>query len=160
MKGALIILLALVIVGGVLYMFHLRDLRKGKAQAPTIGPMPDRPAPTGSDPTEESVCCGMHVTCEKDSLLPEVSREIEYFDDEELDAFRGREPKSYTDEEIEQFRDVLLTLLPTDIAPWARSIQLRGISLPMAVREELLMIVAEERAKKSHADGNTSTSLS
>ena len=31
MKGALIILLALVIVGGVLYMFHLRDLRKGKA---------------------------------------------------------------------------------------------------------------------------------
>ena len=160
MKGALIILLALVIVGGVLYMFHLRDLRKGKAQAPTIGPMPDRPAPTGSDPTEESVCCGMHVTCEKDSLLPEVSREIEYFDDEELDAFRGREPESYTDEEIEQFPDVLLTLLPTDIAPWARSIQLRGITLPMAVREELLMIVAEERAKKSHADGNTSTSLS
>lgn len=160
MKGALIILLALVIVGGVLYMFHLRDLRKGKAQAPTIGPIPDSPAPTGSDPTDESVCCGMHVTCEKDSLLPEVSREIEYFDDEELDAFRGREPESYTDEEIEQFRDVLLTLLPTDIAPWARSIQLRGISLPMAVREELLMIVAEERAKKSHADGNTSTSLS
>lgn len=160
MKGALIILLALVIVGGVLYMFHLRDLRKGKAQAPTIGPIPDRPAPAGNDPTDESVCCGMHVTCEKDSLLPEVSREIEYFDDEELDAFRGREPESYTDEETEQFRDVLLTLLPTDIAPWARSIQLRGISLPMAVREELLMIVAEERAKKSHADGNTSTSLS
>lgn len=160
MKGALIILLALVIVGGVLYMFHLRDLRRGKAQAPTIGPIPDRPAPAGNDPTDESVCCGMHVTCEKDSLLPEVSREIEYFDDEELDAFRGREPESYTDEETEQFRDVLLTLLPTDIAPWARSIQLRGISLPMAVREELLMIVAEERAKKSHADGNTSTSLS
>ncbi len=160
MKGALIILLALVIVGGVLYMFHLRDLRRGKAQAPTIGPIPDRPAPAGNDPTDESVCCGMHVTCEKDSLLPEVSREIEYFDDEELDAFRGREPESYTDEETEQFRDVLLTLLPTDIAPWARSIQLRGITLPMAVREELLMIVAEERAKKSHADGNTSTSLS
>lgn len=160
MKGALIILLALVIVGGVLYIFHLRDLRRGKAQAPTIGPIPDRPAPAGNDPTDESVCCGMHVTCEKDSLLPEVSREIEYFDDEELDAFRGREPESYTDEETEQFRDVLLTLLPTDIAPWARSIQLRGISLPMAVREELLMIVAEERAKKSHADGNTSTSLS
>ena len=160
MKGALIILLALVIVGGVLYMFHLRDLRKGKAQAPTIGPIPDRPAPTGSDPTDASGWCGQHVTREKDSLLPEVSREIEYFDDEELDAFSGREPESYTDEEIEQFRDVLLTLLPTDIAPWARSIQLRGISLPMAVREELLMIVAEERAKKSHADGNTSTSLS
>ena len=89
-----------------------------------------------------------------------MSREIEYFDDEELDAFRGREPESYTDDEIEQFRDVLLTLLPTDIAPWARSIQLRGISLPMAVREELLMIVAEERAKKSHTEGNRSSSQS
>ena len=55
---------------------------------------------------------------------------------------------------------MLLTLLPTDIAPWARSIQLRGISLPMAVREELLMIVAEERAKKSHTEGNRSSSQS
>ena len=48
MKGALIILLALVIVGGMLYMFHLRDLRKGKAQAPTVGPIPDRPAPASA----------------------------------------------------------------------------------------------------------------
>ena len=90
----------------------------------------------------------MHVTCEKDSLLPEVSDKIEYFDDEELDAYAGRDADSYSDEEIEQFRDVLLTLLPSDIAPWARSIQLRGIVLPTAVRDELLMIVAEARAAK------------
>lgn len=42
-------------------------------------------------------------------------------------------------------RDVLLTLLPEDIAGWGRSIQLRGIELPSAVKEELLMIVAEAR---------------
>ena len=88
----------------------------------------------------------MHITCEKDSLLAAVSDKIEYFDDEELDAFAGRDPESYTEAETEQFRDVLLTLLPTDIAPWARSIQLRGIQLPPVVREELLMIVAEARA--------------
>nr|WP_302989652.1 C25 family cysteine peptidase [uncultured Muribaculum sp.] len=41
--------------------------------------------------------------------------------------------------------DMLLTLLPQDIAGWGRSIQLRGIELPPAVREELLMIVAEAR---------------
>ena len=34
-------------------------------------------------------CCGMHETCEKDSLLAAVSKEIEYYDDEELDRFRG-----------------------------------------------------------------------
>ena len=94
----------------------------------------------------DSQCCGMHITCERDSLLAAVSAEIEYFDDEELDTFAGRDADSYADEEIEQFRDVLLTLVPDDIAPWARSIQLRGITLPTAVRDELLMLVAEERA--------------
>ena len=32
-------------------------------------------------------CCGQHETCERESLLAAVSREVEYFDDEELDAF-------------------------------------------------------------------------
>ena len=31
----------------------------------------------------------MHETCEKDSLLAAVSKDIEYYDDEELDRFRG-----------------------------------------------------------------------
>lgn len=97
-----------------------------------------------NDPEE---CCGMHVTCERDSLLASVSKEIEYYDDEELDVYRGRDPKSYSDEEVEQFRDILLTLLPHDIAGWARSIQLRGIILPTEVRDELLLIVAEQRQK-------------
>lgn len=145
MTGALIILAALLAVGAVLYLFHRRDLRRGAPQEPTVAPIADIPAGSEDD---DSPCCGMHVTCEKDSLLPEVSDKIEYFDDEELDVYAGREADSYSDDEIEQFRDVLLTLLPSDIAPWARSIQLRGIVLPAAVRDELLMIVAEARAAK------------
>jgi hypothetical protein len=94
---------------------------------------------------DSEVCCGMHITCEKDSLLADVSEQIDYFDDEELDRFAGRAADDYKPEEIEEFRDVLLTLIPEDIAPWARSIQLRGIQLPTEVREELLMIVAEAR---------------
>lgn len=90
----------------------------------------------------------MHITCEKDSLLASVSPTIEYYDDEELDRFAGKDPEDYTDSEIEQFRDILLTLLPDDIAGWARSIQLRGIRLPSCVREELLMIVSEARASR------------
>ena len=52
-------------------------------------------------------------------------------------------------EQIEQFRDVLLTLLPDDIAGWARSLQLRGIELPGIVKEELLLLVREEREKRA-----------
>ena len=133
MTGALIILAALVAVGAVLYAFHRRDLRRGTAQEPTLPPVADMPQ--GND-DDDSPCCGMHITCEKDSLLAQVSEKIEYFDDEELDVYAGRDAESYTESETEQFRDVLLTLLPTDIAPWARSIQLRGITLPPAVAEE------------------------
>lgn len=106
---------------------------------------------TANDETAESgeECCGMHITCEKDSLLSAVSDKIEYFDDEELDRFRGRGADEYNDTEIEEFRDVLLTLLPDDIAPWGRSIQLRGITLPAVIKEELLMIVAEARAQRA-----------
>lgn len=146
MKGALIILAALILTGLVLYLLHRRDVKRGTDLPPTMGPMPDRKQDEDGD---DSACCGMHITCEKDSLLADVSPEVEYFDDEELDRFRGRDAEAYTDPEIEEFREVLLTLLPTDIAPWARSIQLRGITLPTPVREELLMIVAEARAAHS-----------
>ena len=89
------------------------------------------------------------MTCEKDSLLASVSEKIEYYDDEELDAYKGRGEEEYTENEIEQFRDVLLTMQAEDIAGWARSLQLRGIELPVIVREELLMIVAEARASRA-----------
>lgn len=137
---ALYILLALVVVGTLLYLLHRRDLeRHGSAE-------PD-PAPQAQPEQEE--CCGMHITCEKDSLLAAVSADIVYYDDEELDAYKGVDPSAYTPEQVEEFRDVLLTLLPDDIAGWARSIQLRGIRLPEEVREELIMIVAEERRNRT-----------
>lgn len=138
---ALYILLALVGVGGVLYILHRRDLARNPQSE-------ESSAEATTQPEEEEECCGMHVTCEKDSLLSSVSNRIEYYDDEELDRYRGRGADDYTDEEIEEFRNVLLTLLPTDIAGWARSITLRGIVLPQPVRDELLMIVAEARASR------------
>lgn len=133
----LIILAALAGVGLPLYLLHRMEER-GK---PESGTRPREEEASGDD----EACCGMHVTCEKDSLLAGVSETIDYFDDEELDRFAGRAADSYTPGEIEEFRDILLTLIPTDIAPWARSIQLRGITLPSEIRDELLMIVAEAR---------------
>ncbi len=137
MTVALVILAALLVVGVICYI-HYR-LTGDDTDAPVVADV--------SAPLQE-VCCGMHITCERDSLLAAVSTEIVYYDDEELDVYRGREAGDYGDAEIEQFRDVLLTLLPDDIAGWARSLQLRGIILPAEVREELLMIVAETRSQR------------
>lgn len=124
---SLILLGILVAVGAVCYLFYRRD---------------PSPAPV-NDPGQQ--CCGMHITCEKDSLSTSASDTIEYYDDEELDRFSGREADGYTPAEVEEFRDVLLTLRPEEIAGWGRSVQLRGITLPAEVREELLMIVGEAR---------------
>lgn len=137
MTVALVILAALVVVGVICYI-HYR-LTGGDTGAQVEAEVSD------AEPEE---CCGMHITCERDSLLAAVSNEIIYYDDEELDVYRGREAGDYGDAEIEQFRDVLLTLLPDDIAGWARSLQLRGITLPAEVRDELLMIVAEVRSQR------------
>ncbi|MGN1173043.1 MAG: phospholipase [Muribaculaceae bacterium] len=135
MTVVLIIAAALVAVGLPLYLLHKREERKAGGELPITPPQQE--------------CCGLHLTCEKDSLLAAVSEEIVYYDDEELDKYKGRLPDSYDEGEIEQFRDILLTMLPQDIAGWARSLQLREICLPDAVREELLMIVAEARAAKT-----------
>ena len=139
MMFSLIILASRSAVGFPLYLSHRRYqacVKDGFETEPQV-----------NDEAEEQ-CCGLHITCEKDSLLASVSKEIEYYDDEELDRFAGRRPDEYSDAEIDQFRDVLLTLLPQDIAGWARSIQLRNIELPSPVRDELLMIVSEARAAR------------
>lgn len=135
LTAAAIILAAIVVVGAALWLVEQRYRRRHPEAPAVVEP--------------EQQCCGMHVTCERDSLLTSVSTEIVYYDDEELDVYKGRQPDSYTPQESEQFREILLTLLPDDIAPWARSLGLRGIELPADVREELLLIVSEARAMRA-----------
>ena len=141
MTLSLILLVAIVLVGAVLYGEHRLYMRR---RADGNGDIQNSDDIQG-DGDDGQECCGMHITCEKDSLLASVSKEIEYYDDEELDRFAGKSPDGYTDDEIEEFRDVLITMKPSDIAGWARGLQLRNIALPAAVRDELLMIVAEAR---------------
>lgn len=94
-------------------------------------------------------CCGMHEVCEKDSLLAAVSRDIEYYDDEELDRFRGRPSDSYDEAEIEQFNEVLTTLRSEEVAGWIRSLQLREVALPDALKDDVILLVGERRAALS-----------
>lgn len=155
MIGALWILLFTAFVGLLLYLFELRYRRRNKtvvavekvpgsaAENEESGEGDDTGEPEESDGSDEE-CCGLHLVCEKDSLSP-MSDEVVYYDDEELDRFIGRSPESYTPEETEEFRDVLMTLRPEDVAGWARSVTIRRLELPAEVRDELLMLVNEQR---------------
>lgn len=147
MTAALILLAAIVGVGAVLYLLH--RFHNPTTDAAASDDAPAAPAAEGEE------CCGMHITCEKDSLLAAVSERVEYYDDEELDRFAGWDPENYTESETEEFRDILLSMRPEDIAGWARSLQLRNIALPGIVREELLLIVSE--ARKGHHNASIYT---
>lgn len=151
MKGALVILAFLIVVGIILYLLELRHLHRD------VVIIDSKVTDDGETATEEATeidggandsgeCCGMHLVCEKTSLSP-MSADIEYYDDEELDRFIGRPGNDYSQKEIEEFRDVLLTLRPADVMGWARSITSRHIELPPDVKDELFILVREQRAK-------------
>lgn len=91
------------------------------------------------------VCCGQHETCERDSLLAAVSKQIEYYDDDELDRYRGLEADEYEEDAINEFREVLYTLQDVEVAGWLRSLQLRAVNLPDALKDEAFLIVGERR---------------
>lgn len=136
------IVLSLVVLGVVAAIagyFRERKLRK-MLERGEITEMPEvREIP------EE--CCGQHETCERDSLLAAVSKQIEYYDDEELDRFKGVEADAYDDEAINEFSEVLYTLREVEVAGWLRSLQLRGINLPDALKDEAFLIVGERRMR-------------
>lgn len=134
---ALILLAALVAVGLPLYLLHRRDASRTPAAT-------DGTASSGEQ-TEE--CCGLHLTCDKGSLLALPTDHPVYYDDEELDRHAGvHTPDDYSPEEEDEFRDILLTMLPDDVPGWVRSLRQRGIPLPSTVREEVLLIVNESRS--------------
>lgn len=95
--------------------------------------------------TTDSECCGQHAICERDSLLAGVSTQIEYYDDEELDEFIGREANSYSEEETNRFREVLYSTMESEVAGWIRSLQLREIQLPDSLKDEAFLIIEERR---------------
>ena len=80
-------------------------------------------------------CCGAHAVCEKG--LKRVDEKIEYFDDEELDALRGIASDGYTDEQIDQFREVFYTIRPEELGDWLVSLEKRGVAFPDILKQEL-----------------------
>jgi hypothetical protein len=133
----IISLLVLALFALLLGILRNRKLRRKVAE----GELDELPAARLAD----MECCGQHEVCEKESLLAAVSKQIEYYDDEELDRYRGLSSDNYTNEQIEEFRDVFYTMQETDVAGWVRSLQLRGVELPDELKDEVFLIVGERR---------------
>lgn len=133
----LLSLMVLGIVAAVIGYFRNKKLQK-MLERGEISEIPE-----AQEILEE--CCGQHETCERDSLLAAVSKSIEYYDDEELDRFQGVEASDYDDEAVEEFREILYTLKEIEVAGWLRSLQLRGVNLPDALKDEAFLIVGERR---------------
>jgi hypothetical protein len=89
----------------------------------------------------DTECCGQHEVCEKRSILEALKEEIEYYEDEELDRFRGMQGGDYSSDEIEEFREVLYTMRTDEVAGWVRSLGLRGVELPDQLKDEVIMLM-------------------
>lgn len=141
MTGALIILAVTLLTGLVLYLTHKPD-KPGETD--TSGgrelPVNTESATDGEATADSGECCGLHAVCEK--VMTGTEKPV-YFDDEELDRFARREPSTYSPEEVEEFREVLYTLLPEDVYQWGASLTLREIALPHQLRDEWIMLSQE-----------------
>ena len=130
-------LIGVVLFGLVAGYCYNRNLQK-KIKKGELEDMPEVKSVDGE-------CCGQHAVCEKESLLAAVSQQIEYYDDEELDRFKGRTSDNYTEEETDEFRNIMYTMKEEEVAGWCRSLQLRGVEFPDCLKDELFLIVGERR---------------
>ena len=145
MTGALIILAVTIAIGVLLWAWEKYRTRR---HGPSLHHHAEKQegedtllSPNAQGPTPKAgICCGLHAICEKTGQLNEPPV---YYDDEELDRFAGRPADAYTDEETEEFRDVLLTLLPSDAPGWSISLQRRRINLPADLQPELELMLSE-----------------
>ena len=97
-----------------------------------------------ADPTvPQGECCGKHLVCEKQKLAEARLRSKQYFDDEELDQFKGRSSDSYNDSEVEEFRYVMYTMQQNEVRDWMECLQAREIELPDELKEECYSMMNE-----------------
>lgn len=152
MRG-LILLIAFIALGIAIFLLnkYTRPKKEKKQEEAALAAQAEEATQTQTEthPKEEEYerpdgCCGAHEVCENESLLA-TNAKIIYFEDEELDAFKDRDPESYTDEEISQFDEVFMTLRENELVDWLKSLQLRHVPLPECIKEQALMIISERR---------------
>lgn len=132
MTFAIVSVIALFTIGAIAYIFTSVSRKPGAANDEIV-----------VAPADCSTCSGDNAKCEQECMMEAATKPVEYFDDEELDAFKGRPSNDYTNEEVEQFGYVMHTMQPEEVKAWGRSLTLRGIQLPDQLKDEFVMLIEE-----------------
>jgi len=82
--------------------------------------------------------------CELDCLLNSTKKDIDYYDDEELDQYKGLASDQYTEAQEDEFRNIFETMQPTDVPGWVRSLQQRGLNIPDNLKDEVFIVLDEQ----------------
>lgn len=127
MSAALILLLSLFVLG--IAVATLSRLHSGESSNNVV------------KANNSCATCSGGEKCEQECMMEAATKPIEYYDDEELDSYAGRRSDAYTDDEAEQFREILYTMKPDEVAGWNRSLTLRGITPPDQMKDELLLMI-------------------
>lgn len=127
-----ILVVAILALGVVAGVAELLMRRRGAESAEAVQPE-----------SSCATCSGSSDKCAQECMMEAATKEVEYYDDEDLDAFRGRRSSDYTDGEAEQFGYVLSTMRAEEVAGWCRSLNLRGIEMPDQIKDEALMIMSD-----------------
>lgn len=86
-------------------------------------------------------CDGDNARCMNECMLEASVKDIEYYGDEELDCYRGRASSDYSDDEAEEFREVMMTMREDEVEGWQRSLTLRGVNVPDQIKDEMMIII-------------------
>lgn len=130
MMTVILILLGLILLAA---LFGIFATKHGEEKEPVH-------MPTHSCAT----CNGIDQMCEQVCMMEAATKDIEYFDDEELDRFQGKPSDQYTDEEAGEFAEVLYTMRQEEVKDWNRSLALRGIHLPDQLKDEFIMLISNQ----------------
>ena len=132
MTFAILSIIALFTIGAIAFIFTFLGKKTGEANDEIV-----------VTPMDCSTCNGDNAKCEQECMMEAATKPVEYFDDEELDAFKGRSSDDYTNDEVEQFSYVMHTMRPEEVKAWGRSLTLRGIHLPDQLKDEFVMLLEE-----------------
>lgn len=123
------LIIALIALGVLTAAFSMLVRRKGDDERIVLPSLADC-----------ATCSGSDERCEQECMMEAATKPIEYYDDEELDVFRGRPADRYTDNEAALFAEVLYTMRPDEVWGWTRSLTLRGIDLPNQLKDEVFLM--------------------
>ena len=143
-------LVALGILAAIAGVFRNRSLAKKLADG-EITEMPEvkMVLDCGADSCELEEGKSCDLVC----MAPVIKQHIDYYDDEELDIYKGKASDEYTDEEVEEFRNVFYTMQEEDVPGWVKSLQQRELEIPNELKDEVLLVLREIR-KKNINNGN------